>query len=309
MPIERIVTLYPIPAFDWQPPMSVPYKVKGSNDKNNPKRDTWISVGRQYNVDVKKLIWFNFQTENPDEVNWYLRRNVGCNVPTPNGRNWMFSDSASPGFIYLPISRLDMETRVIQAKKTISPFALEFEGPSSPLDKLGRIFDGLQLIDIAATIAGVTAGDAVLLGVSIITAPFASFIVMGGMVEAALNERRKQMIKEGLSLGIVLTADGRSVQYIASHGYVMKTPVRDLNYPQYGKQLQGMFNESLKRGIIHGRQFNTVAQKNLWTFIGAQLTNYARSEYTGDRKRWGDSKWEKWYRLCAAILAKKINLN
>jgi len=308
MPIERPVTLYPMLA-DWRPPMSVPYRVKGSNDNRDPKRDTWISVARQHYLDVNKLIWFNFQTENTDEVNWYLRRNVGCNVPTPDGRNWMFSDSASPGIIYLPIDKVDMQPMVIQAKKTISPLALEFEGPSSPLDKIGKIFDVLQLIDIAATIAGIVAGEAVLLVVGIVTAPFAPFVVMGGPHEAALNELRKKQILEGMSLGVVLTADGRSVQYIASHGnYVKRWPVPALNYPQYGKQLQGMYNESLKSGIIHGRQFNTVARMNLWKFIGAQLTDYARSEYTGDRKSWSDSKWENWYRLCAAILAKKITV-
>ena len=78
MPIEKPVTLYPIPV-GWQPPLSVPYRVKGSNNNRDTKRDTWISVARQHNLDVQKLIWFNFQTENPDEVNWYLRRNVGCN--------------------------------------------------------------------------------------------------------------------------------------------------------------------------------------------------------------------------------------
>jgi hypothetical protein len=126
-------------------------------------------------------------------VNWYVRRNVGCNVYTLDRRNWMFSDSAKPGIIYLPIDKLKMEPVVIQAKKAISPLALEFEGPSSPLDKIGKAFDALQLIDIAATIAGITAGEAALLVVGIVVAPFAPFIVMGGMADAALNERRKQL--------------------------------------------------------------------------------------------------------------------
>jgi len=311
MPIEKPVILYPVLEHDWQPPMSVPYRVKGSNDnKDLIKRDTWISVARQYNLDVKKLIWFNFRTENPDEVNWYLRRNVGSNVATPDGRNWMFSDSADPGIIYLPIDRVDFEPTVITGKKTISPLALEFEGPSSPLDTIGKIFDGIQMVDIAMTIGGIAAGEALLLGVGIVIAPLAPWVVMGGMHEAALNELRKKQIREGLSLGIVLTADGRSVKYIEAHGYVKKSPVHDVNYPQYGKQLQGIYNESLRAGIIHGRQFNTVAQENLWKFIRAQLTSYARSEYSGSgSKNWSDTKWENWYRLCAAILARKITLN
>jgi hypothetical protein len=242
-------------------------------------------------------------------VNWYLRRNVGCNVPTPDGLNWMFSDSASPGLIYLPIERLDMEPTVIHGKKTVSPFALEFEGQSSPLDKIGKIFDALQMIELAATIAGIAALDAALLGAGIVVAPLAPFVVLGGPHEAALNELRKKQMLEGLSLGIVLTADRRSVKYIASHGYVKKTPVDNRNYPQYGKQLQGIYNESLKSGIVHGRQFNTVAQRHLWKFIAVQLSNLARVEYSGDRRHWSESRWQNWYRLCAAIVAKKINVN
>jgi hypothetical protein len=47
-----------------------------------------------------------------------------------------------------------------------------------------------------------------------------------------------------------------------------------------------------KAGIIHGRQFNTVAKKNLWKFIGAQLNNWARIEYSGSDSNWGPRKWK-----------------
>jgi hypothetical protein len=55
MPIEKPVIHYPL-AVDWRPPSSIQYRVKGSNDKKDPKRDTWISVARQHNLDVKQLI-------------------------------------------------------------------------------------------------------------------------------------------------------------------------------------------------------------------------------------------------------------
>ena len=308
MPIEKPVIHYPL-AVDWRPPSSIQYRVKGSNDKKDPKRDTWISVARQHNLDVKQLIWFNFQTEDPDEVNWYLGRNVGCNLATLDGRNWMFSDSADPGIIYLPIDRVDFEPEVVTGRKTISPLALEFEGPSSPLDTIGKIFDGIQMIDLATTIAGTAAGEAVLLGVGIVTTVLGPWILLGGLAEGALNELREKEILEGLSLGIVLTADGRSVKYIEANGYLKKEPVYNRDYPQYGRQLQGIYNQSLKAGIIHGRQFNTVAKKNLWKFIGAQLNNCARIEYSGSDSNWGPRKWKNWYGLCAKILAKKITLN
>ena len=48
------------------------------------------------------LCAFNFQTRNPAEINWYLRNKVGCTKATSDRKNYMFSNDASPGVIYLP---------------------------------------------------------------------------------------------------------------------------------------------------------------------------------------------------------------
>jgi hypothetical protein len=72
--------------------------------------EDWASVAGQYNVKVDDLIHFNFHTNVPEEVNWYLRRNTGCNVSNDGGLNWAFSSSADPGLIYIPPSEvIDME--------------------------------------------------------------------------------------------------------------------------------------------------------------------------------------------------------
>ena len=68
--------------------------------------EDWASVAAQYNVNVNDLIYFNFHTNIPEEVNWYLRRNVGCNVSNDDDRNWAFSSSADPGIIYIPPSQV-----------------------------------------------------------------------------------------------------------------------------------------------------------------------------------------------------------
>ncbi len=64
--------------------------------------DSWESVAKRFMVDVKDLIHFNFMTTVPAEVNWYLRSYVGCNKRSPSGYNWMFSNSARPGIIFIP---------------------------------------------------------------------------------------------------------------------------------------------------------------------------------------------------------------
>jgi hypothetical protein len=66
--------------------------------------EDWASVAAQYNVKVGDLIYFNFHTKVPEEINWYLRRNTGCNVSKDGGRNWAFSSSADPGLVYIPPS-------------------------------------------------------------------------------------------------------------------------------------------------------------------------------------------------------------
>ncbi len=83
----------PLPK-NYVPPQGTPYKVKTG--------DSWVTVADSLQMDVWDLIAFNFQTRDPQEVNWYLRENVGCCWPTRDHKNWMFSTDADPGVIYLP---------------------------------------------------------------------------------------------------------------------------------------------------------------------------------------------------------------
>jgi hypothetical protein len=81
--------------------------------------EDWASVAAQYDVEVDDLIYFNFHTNVPEEVNWYLRRNTGCDVSNDGGLNWAFSDSAYPGLIYIPFKVIDMPPEDITAKKPV----------------------------------------------------------------------------------------------------------------------------------------------------------------------------------------------
>ncbi len=71
-----------------------PYRVKDG--------DNWWSIAAANRVDVGKLMTFNFNTSNPDEINWYLREKVGCRLETPDHDNYRFSSQDSPGIIYIP---------------------------------------------------------------------------------------------------------------------------------------------------------------------------------------------------------------
>ena len=75
----------------------IPYR-----PRDTPVQEDWASVAQKFGVGVQELIYFNFMTNKPDEVNYYLRTFVGCKKISPSGNNWMFSNHASPGIIYIP---------------------------------------------------------------------------------------------------------------------------------------------------------------------------------------------------------------
>jgi hypothetical protein len=85
----------------WPPPNSSPYKVQDNED--------WASVATKFKMTVRDLIIFNFGTERPGEINWYLHHYVGC-PQTQDKRNRVFCSSANPGYIYYPTIRMPPET-------------------------------------------------------------------------------------------------------------------------------------------------------------------------------------------------------
>lgn len=90
------------------PPGTSPYKVSDT--------DSWVNIALRLQMDAWDLIYLNFKTRDPDEVNWYLRHHVGCRRQTADGDNWMFSSDANPGVIHVPIRRITMPPMVIEGK-------------------------------------------------------------------------------------------------------------------------------------------------------------------------------------------------
>jgi hypothetical protein len=61
----------------------------------------WWNTASGFGVpDVWDLIWYNFQTTDPREVNFYMRRYVGC-WQSNDGKNFSFK-GAEPGWIFIP---------------------------------------------------------------------------------------------------------------------------------------------------------------------------------------------------------------
>lgn len=64
--------------------------------------ESWTTLSQRYGVSREEIIYANFGTLVPEEVNWYLRHHVGCTRETDDGKNLMFSSGLRPGVIYIP---------------------------------------------------------------------------------------------------------------------------------------------------------------------------------------------------------------
>ena len=92
MPLERR-PLHVIPR-NVVPKDSIQHRVKDG--------ESWQTLAEKYGISAEEIIYANFQTLVPEEVNWYLKQYVGCTKSTHDGKNWMFSSSARPGIIHIP---------------------------------------------------------------------------------------------------------------------------------------------------------------------------------------------------------------
>jgi hypothetical protein len=82
-----------VPAW-FRPLNGVPYKVASG--------DTFASLAAFGSMNVWDLIYFNYQTKDPREVNWYLHHRTGCKTQDWDAKNFKFDDLDDPGVIYIP---------------------------------------------------------------------------------------------------------------------------------------------------------------------------------------------------------------
>jgi hypothetical protein len=67
--------------------------------------DSFKSIASENGLGVWDLIYANFQTRNPDEVNWYLENYLGCWEPSEDGNNYRLSPRDRDGAemkLYVP---------------------------------------------------------------------------------------------------------------------------------------------------------------------------------------------------------------
>lgn len=107
---------------DYRPPNSIKHYVADG--------ENWQTLADKYGIDAKTIIFANFLTLVPQEVNWYLNHYVCCDTPTADRYNWRFSSSARKyvtkseraGIIYIPPQEIvfeDGDTIVVEKDKLV----------------------------------------------------------------------------------------------------------------------------------------------------------------------------------------------
>ena len=119
---------------DYVPPKSAAYTVKDG--------DNWESVARMHGLSARDLIAHNFKTTEQDYVNFYLQRITGCNK-TYDDINWAFSGSATPGKVYIPVSRDERDPYVRYGE--IIP---RIDGGPDKKERLGKILQILKAVGV-----------------------------------------------------------------------------------------------------------------------------------------------------------------
>jgi hypothetical protein len=113
-------------ALETKPALEVGKAFVPAGSSRYPYRDgeSFVTIAAKHHIeDPWDLIYFNFRTKNPREVNWYLKHYCGCTRQTADGHNYMFSSGdrrdGQPGYIYIPTTTLEMEPLVITPRSGI----------------------------------------------------------------------------------------------------------------------------------------------------------------------------------------------
>jgi hypothetical protein len=60
------------------------------------------SLARQAGITAQELARFNWNTDDPERINEFLKESVGCPRMSPDGSSYVFDSSDTPGILYIP---------------------------------------------------------------------------------------------------------------------------------------------------------------------------------------------------------------
>lgn len=306
-----------------QPEGTFPYRVKD--------HDTWESIARQFDVkSAQYLIFVNFyvyvSAKNPgsdpqhpystNEVNWYLREYVGCNVTKDGGKNWAFSNSANPGIIYIPIKLANFEGEgsiIVGSTGIGGKIAVPQYDDSNFYDTISKALDIYAVADTGIGVSEVALPTLVEAGLVVagpIVSAIALFVGGGSGDNEALRYWNRDYFFEGFSIGLVMSANGAGEAYINRHK--LQYPPLNKAYPEKAKTFQNLQNMGLMLGIQKGKQMNTVDKHALFPYLYSQLSASDRIRFDPKNKfeDWPEPTKKDYYdRLSSMVKQKMLDNN
>jgi hypothetical protein len=290
-------------------PGGMRYKVSDGED--------WESVAKQFKVDVQTLINFNFHTTDSAVVNWYLHRNVGCYVPTPDGFNWKFSSSANPGYIYIPGIDTNVnlpagwlpgpggQTSLAQWLDNLPEEEPEIFSPEAA----GFILNFVEAAHVAASVfemeglggamSGIAEAGFADLGLEL-AGPIAGYVAfwveIGGAYKDVIDNKKRNWALRGLSLGVVLGANGARDSYIkwTFENKGNKQYFHDAEYPEQEINFEKFYRVGLWTGVGYGRKLNRVESKKLFKILQKTM-GWNSDDVTKPWVELDDSAHKKYY--------------
>ena len=290
---------YPFPRQiikDWPPPGIKHHYQTG---------ERWESIAAQWGVNVRSLIYHNFKTTSPNEVNWYLHRFLGLNHST-DGINYAFKSGEGIGYIIVPGREVTFEPLPIQA---------DFDPNTNRNYKnvyLERAFKNAADVDTTLeTVSGVTDATLAALTFAIPTAigAMAGFVAfwmgMGSAEQGALNAMIKEERLSGLSRGIVLGVDRRKADFVKHHFlYVANSYHRDR---LVAKKLEYEYRNALVVGYQEGLNVPIPARPDFFETLISRMRPHPSITYGDDQSQWSTRSYVDFYISCAAILRRIYN--
>lgn len=303
MPIET--TPKPELPVNYTPDDSAPIFVGGL--KGGTPNDTWETVAAEYRMNVMDLIKFNFKTVNPNEVNFYLRKRVGCRVPSGSGNNWTFRN-ADPGMIYIPQLKIRFGPTVMEGNPGVK---VDWEQEAKDLEKrfdagiwsvTGKILDVASASDLALTFGEI--GMPLAWGVGMSVAGVAALLMSIGAPHVdAFNNIRKQQVLWGYSYGVLFGVDKKKLDFIQSLG-LDRRPIHSANYPAQEEEFQKAYRTGLVLGYTIGRKKMNLPQKKA-LFLMLQHT-IGMHRFPQDLADWSMANWRTYYIEGAGEFRKKM---
>ncbi len=296
--------------------------------------DNWKSVAELFKVDVQQLIYFNYAIPETVDfnsqstkslINYYLEKVTGCNK-TSDDRNWAFSDSADPGWIYKPPVQqiLTFPPYQVSATEVARPSRRDplrdyysKLDPSNRTQNASKIFDIAGLLSLTLDIVGVTlAGTAAGLGLAVmgpLVAWAGMWAALGAGTEAAINEIKRKLLRSGFSHGIVIGANRHprhtgSTEFIRNHFLNYKN--WNVDYVNYRTVFEHAYKAAFLLGYKAGMTWSIQERKNLFQNLHASMRPpFAERPNIGEAiSKWTDRDWRDYYIEVGAVL-NRLHLN